>query len=378
MNNPVFLMKKNVALLFLVLVSLFSCKDQHSDLPDGLFAEIETNKGTIITSLEYTKAPVTVANFITLAEGKNTFVGEKYKDKHFYDGLTFHRVLKGFMIQGGDPDANGSGGPGYKFVDEFSDLSHNRPGTLSMANAGPGTNGSQFFITHVPTENLDGRHTVFGYVMGSGMETVNKIEMGDVIESVKIIRNGEAAKRFDAVKTFTDYVANDQENQKKQAVIDAETKRLYDEKYKAIKDGKAAEMSATKATSTKTPTGLQYKIVKKGTGKKPEIGETIYIHYAGYLENGELFDTSIETVAKQFGKYDEQRAKQMGYQPLPFQSGKKDGIIPGFIEGIEKLSIGDKAVIFIPSNLGYGEQGTRNVIPPNANLIFEIELVELK
>lgn len=371
-------MKKNFAILSLVLITLFSCKDEHSDLPDGLYAEIETNKGTVITTLEYTKAPVTVANFITLAEGKNTFVSEKYRDKPFYDGLKFHRVIKDFMIQGGDPDGDGSGGPGYKFMDEFSDLSHDKPGTLSMANAGPGTNGSQFFITHVPTQNLDGRHSVFGYVVGDGMDIVNQIEMGDVIESVKIIRNGEAAKRFDAQKVFTDYVAADQENQKKQAVIDAETKRLYDEKFKAIKDAKATELAAIKSTATKTPTGLQYKIMHKGTGGKPEIGTTIYIHYAGYLENGEMFDSSVESVAKQFGKYDEQRARQMGYQPIPFPAGKKDGMIPGFIEGIEKMSVGDKAVIFIPSHLGYGPQGTRNVIPPNANLIFELELVDLK
>lgn len=371
-------MTKKIGLLFFACLALLSCKEERSDLPDGLYAEIETSKGTIIVELEYTKAPVTVANFITLAEGKNPFASEKYQGKPFYDGLTFHRVVKGFMIQGGDPDANGSGGPGYKFKDEFSDLRHDKSGTLSMANAGPGTNGSQFFITHVPTEFLDGRHTVFGYVIGDGMKTVNAIANGDVIQTISIIRNGEAAKRFDALKTFRNYVATDEENQKKQALIDAENKKRYEEKYKAVIEAKVAEFAKIKAVSQKTSSGLQYKIIRKGNGKKPETGATILVHHAGFLENGELFDTNVETVAKAFGKFDAQRAAQMGYQPSPMKAGKKDKLIPGFVEGLEKLSIGDKAVLFIPANLGFGEQGAGNFIPPNANLIFEIEIMESK
>jgi peptidylprolyl isomerase len=367
---------KKVFFLLSLAVAAASCKDAYNDLPDGLYADIETNKGHIVLKLAYEKAPVTVANFVTLAEGKNTFVSEKYKGRPFYDGLTFHRVVPDFMIQGGDPDGNGSGTPGYRFKDEFSDLRHDKPGTLSMANAGPATNGSQFFITHVATPFLDGRHTVFGYVVGEDdMGTVNAIEAGDAITSVTIVRKGEAAKRFDAVKTFSDYVGKDRENQKKQAAIDAENKRVYDEKYKAVKDQKAAELAAVRRTMTKTPTGLEYKIVKKGNGKKPGAGETIFFYYAGYFENGEMFDSNVEAVARQFGKYDPQRAAQMGYMPAMFQAGRKDGMIPGFLEGLEKLSVGDKAVVFIPPHLGYGEQGTRNVIPPNANLVFELELV---
>ena len=368
-------MKQKMLLLAMFCAVLISCKNDHSDLPNGMYAVIETNKGTIITSLEFTKAPVTVANFVTLAEGKNPFVSDHLKGKPFFDGLLFHRVIKDFMIQGGDPDGNGSGGPGYKFKDEITDLKH-KPGTLSMANAGPGTNGSQFFITHVATEHLDGLHTVFGYVVQDGMPAVNAIELGDVIQSITIVRNGEAAKKFDAVKIFTDYVATDQDNLKKRADIDAEDQRIHEEKYRMIKAEKMAYFADVKSGAAKKPSGLQYKIVSKGKGKKPKSGATVYIHYAGYLESGEMFDSSIASIAKAFGKYDEQRAQQYGYSPIEFQAGAKRGMIPGFIEGIEQLSFGDKAVIFIPAHLGYGPQGARDVIPPNANLIFEIELYE--
>jgi len=370
-------MKQKMLLVAILFALFISCKEEHADLPNGMFAVIETNKGTIITSLEFTKAPVTVANFVTLVEGKNPFVSEHLKGKPFYNGLLFHRVIKDFMIQGGDPDGNGSGGPGYKFKDEITDLKH-KPGTLSMANAGPGTNGSQFFITHVATDHLDGLHTVFGYVIQNGMTAVNSIDIGDVIKSITIIKNGEAAKKFDAVKIFTDYVATDQEDQKKRAEAAAEDKKLNDEKYKIIQAEKMAYFADVKSGANRKSSGLQYKIITKGTGKKPKTGNTIYIQYAGYLENGKMFDTSIPAVAKDFGTYDEVRMMQKGYSALPFQAGAKSGLIPGFIEGIEQLSFGDKAIIFIPAHLGYGPQGARDVIPPNANLIFEIELFEIQ
>ncbi|PWB20835.1 peptidylprolyl isomerase [Flavobacterium sp. HTF] len=354
-------MKKSIAILLLTVVSFYSCKDKYSNLPDGLYAEIETNKGSIIVELDYKKAPITVANFVTLAEGKNEFVTESLRKKPFFDGLKFHRVIEDFMIQTGDPLGTGSGDTGYKFKDESSDLKFDKGGVLAMANNGPGTNSSQFFITHVETPWLDGKHTIFGHVVDKGMEVVNKVIQGDNIVSVTIIRNGEAAKKFDAVKVFHDYFSDIAKEQSKFAGVQKEKVDSY---------------AALKAKATKTSTGLGYVITEKGAGKKPATGTQLYIHYAGFLENGTLFDTSIEDVAKTFGKFDPARAEAKAYQPIPFQAGRKDGMIPGFIEGIEKLSFGDKAVLFIPSHLAYGATGAGDVIPPNANIIFEVQLLE--
>jgi len=355
-------MKKSILLLLLAVTTFYSCKDEHSNLPDGLYADIETNKGHIIVELDYKKAPITVANFVTLAEGKNEFItDEKLKNKPFYNGLKFHRVIPDFMIQSGDPLGTGSGDTGYKFKDEFTDLKFDKGGVLAMANNGPGTNSSQFFITHVETPWLDGKHTIFGHVVEKGQEVVNKVIQGDSIISVTIIRNGEAAKKFDAVKTFHDYFSEIAKEQSKFAGIQTE---------------KAAYYASLRPKATKTNSGLEYIITEKGSGKKPATGTQVYIHYAGFLENGTLFDSSIEEVNKSFGKFDAARAEAKGYQPIPFQAGRKDGLIPGFIEGIEQLSFGDKAVLFIPSHLAYGAAGAGNVIPPNANIIFEIQLLE--
>jgi len=355
---------------------------------EGLFVNFETSKGKIVLTLEYKKAPVTVANFISLVEGTNTFVSdEKLKGKPFYNGLKFHRVIKDFMIQGGDPAGNGSGGAGYSFKDEcLPELIFDKGGILAMANSGPATNSSQFFITHKDTPWLNGKHTIFGHVV-SGMDVVNAIAQDDVMQKVTITRVGAEAKKFDAPKVFANYYANkagddakqaavQAEAKAKQAAIDAEAKKVYDAKYAPVKAAKVAELATIKATATKTETGLEYAFLNKGAGVKPADGATIYIHYAGYLEDGSLFDSSYEEVNKTFGKLDKNRADQNGYQPFPFQYGKKDGLIPGFIEGLNKMSIGDRTVVFIPSNLGYGERGAGNVIPPNANIIFEIELLE--
>lgn len=352
-------------LLGVLSLLMFSCNSEHDKLPDGLYAEIETKKGKILLQLEFEKTPITVANFVSLAEGTNTLVNEKYKNKKYYDGLTFHRVEANFMIQGGDPDANGSGGPGYKFKDEFrEDLKMDKAGTLAMANAGPGTNGSQFFITHNETNYLNGRHTVFGHVI-KGQEVVNKIAATDKIIKVKIIRKGEDAKKFEAFKVFKNS-------------LDAEVaaKGANEVKYAKVISDKAIYLLALKSKAIKTESGLMYTIVSKGNGKKPANGTTFYFHYAGFFENGNLFDSSYENVSRDFGKFDQNRAMQNGYQPFPFQAGKKDGMIPGFIEGLEKMSFGDKAIVFIPSNLAYGPQGAGEVIPPNTNLIFELEMLE--
>jgi cyclophilin family peptidyl-prolyl cis-trans isomerase len=355
---------------------------------EGIFAEMETSRGKIVLALEYQKTPVTVANFISLVEGTNTEVkDEKLKGKPFYNGLKFHRVIADFMIQGGDPAGNGSGGPGYAFKDEIvADLKHNRPGILSMANSGPKTNGSQFFITHKETPWLDGKHTVFGHVV-SGQDVVNAIKQDDIITKVTIVKKGADAKKFDAAKIFSDYMANKANEDKKEAELAAENKRKAEEaeaakkaeyaaKYAPVMAAKVKQLNEIKATATETPTGFKYKIVQNGTGKKPAEGANVLIHYAGYLEDGSLFDSSYETVVKEYGKFDENRAKANGYQPFPFQYGNKNGLIPGFIEALSFMNYGDKIIAFIPSKLGYGERGAGNVIPPNSNIIFEIEMIE--
>jgi cyclophilin family peptidyl-prolyl cis-trans isomerase len=361
---------------------------------DGIFAEIETDNGKIVIQLEYKKTPITVANFVTLSEGTNTAVTDaNLKGKPFFNGLKFHRVIsksngdaQDFMIQGGDPAGNGSGGPIYDFKDEFTDAGFDKPGILAMANSGPKTNGSQFFITIAPTTWLNGKHTIFGYVT-KGYDIVYSTKKDAVIKKVTIIRIGAEAKKFDAAKIFTDYLANKAGDDAKEAAIVAENKRKQAEaeaqrqaeqkaKYGPIFEAKAKYLVETKATATETTSGLKYKIIQTGTGKKPADGTNVFIHYAGYLEDGTLFDSSYETVNKECGKFDENRAKQNGYQPFPFQYGKKDGLIPGFIEGLSFINFGDKAILFIPSKLGYGERGAGNVIPPNSNIIFEVEMLE--
>ncbi|WP_395047808.1 peptidylprolyl isomerase [Flavobacterium sp.] len=377
--------KLNLLLVFLLVIANGYAQKGTKTTTDGIFAEFDTSKGKIIVQLEYTKTPITVANFVSLAEGTNTIVKADLKGKPFYNGLKFHRVIANFMIQGGDPLGNGSGDPGYKFKDEITDLKHTQGGILSMANSGPATNGSQFFITHKDTPWLDGKHTVFGSVV-SGMDVINKIVQDDVINKVTISRNGAEAKKFNASKVFADYYATKGDEDKKQALLDAEknkkqieaaaeAKKVYMKQYGPVMAAKVASLAKTRTTATKTPSGLEYTIVK-GTGKKPVDGTTIYVHYAGYLEDGSLFDSSYEDVNKTCGKFDQNRANQNGYAPFPFQAGNKGGLIPGFLEGLNLLSFGDKATFFIPSNLGYGEKGAGGVIPPNANIIFEVEILE--
>lgn len=358
--------------IFLSLFALlFACNNAttppDTKLGDGLYAEMITNKGKIILQLEYKKTPITVANFVALAEGKNEMVSEKFRNKPFYDGLKFHRVINDFMIQGGDPNGDGSGGPGYKFADEITDLKHSGPGILSMANAGPGTNGSQFFITHKATPHLDGMHTVFGHVV-QGMDVVNSIVQGDEIQAVKILRIGKEAKNFNAPKVFKEG------NEK--AIAAQKEKEAAVTKAKA---DKVAYFNDLKAKGTKTSSGLVYYVTKKGGAAKPADGTQVLIGYSGFLENGNLFDSSDPAVAKTFGNYIPQKDAAGAYVPFPFTTGTKSGMIPGFLEGLGLINPGDKVVLFIPGHLGYGERGEpRAGIAPNATLIFEVEMLPAK
>ena len=395
-------MKKLVVLLcaFTASVALAQTKNAKPKpvVLEGIFAEIYTNKGKIALQLEFQKTPITVANFITLAEGKNEYVTNERKGKPYYDGLKFHRVIANFMIQGGCPLGTGAGDPGYKFKDEFDpSLKHDKPGILSMANSGPATNGSQFFITHKDTPWLNNKHSIFGHVI-EGQKVVDAIAQDDVIEKVVIVRKGKLAKNFNAEKVFSEYMKMKPELDKKEAEEnrikaeanakleaerkqkEAEAKAIADkemkEKLGPLLAAKVAELAALKAKTTTTASGLQYSILQKGTGVKPAEGKDIYVHYAGYLEDGTLFDSSYEAINKMYGKFDQNRANQNGYQPFPFKYGSKGGLIPGFLEGINNMNFNDKAIFFIPANLGYGERGAGNVIPPNSNIIFEVEILE--
>ncbi|MEC7478701.1 MAG: peptidylprolyl isomerase [Bacteroidota bacterium] len=333
---------------------------------DTIYASIETSKGIIKTQLFFNLTPVTVANFISLAEGENKEVSDQYKGKKYYNGITFHRVIPDFMIQGGDPTGTGSGSPGYNFKDEFVDeLKHDSAGILSMANAGPGTNGSQFFITHKETPWLDGAHTVFGNVV-EGQDIVNKIEQGDSIINIEIIRQGNSAKKFNAPKIFTNHFKEEEKRKK--------------EKEKALEKLKkdvSKIHSDLKEKSTETETGLKFFINEKGDGDMVDENKVILTHYAVYFEDGNLLDTSILEIAEKFNMFDNRRAQAGGYSPIEAKVGAKDMMIQGFKEGLKLLKTGDKATLFLPYYLAYGETESRG-IPAKSNLIFEVEIVDQK
>lgn len=358
--------------LFVLTFSIFACKStKYNDLDDGMYADLQTDKGDILLKLEYEIVPITVANFVSLAEGTNSYVSDAYKNKPFYDGLKFHRVVEDFMIQGGDPRGNGSGDPGYKFEDEFTmgedgnlKLSHDGPGVVSMANSGPDSNGSQFFITHKETKWLDGVHTVFGHVV-YGMEVVDSIQGNDVINKVEIIRIGKNAKAFDAAEEFNSYFEQIEERQRL-AAEERENKKKELLKFIEDNTGQAKVLSS----------GLKIITIKEGTGEKPVIGSKVNVFYAGYFDSGDLFDSNVKEVAETYGKYDRRREQQGGYNPIPMDYSPDASLIPGFKEGLQNMNYGDKVLLLIPSHLGYGSQGSRGVIPPNADLIFELEIVK--
>ncbi len=309
-------------------------------MENGIYAKFGTSKGAITIKLEHEKTPMTVANFVGLAEGtlenNVTEVGTPY-----YNGLSFHRVIADFMVQGGDPTGTGAGGPGYQFEDEIHpELKHNRPGTLSMANAGPATNGSQFFITHGPTDWLDGKHTVFGYVT-EGQEVVDAIAQGDIMDTVEIVRVGADAEAWDASEIFTTA-----RSAAEQAAREAQEKA-------------DAAIANLKAEAQKTDSGLMYIVHEEGKGPKPAAGQNVKVHYELKLADGVVVDSSYS------------RGTPL---EIPIGVGR---VIPGWDEGIQLLNEGSKATLIVPSDLGYGPSGAGGVIPPNATLIFKVELVKV-
>ena len=311
---------------------------------DGMYAVIQTSKGEIRCQLAYDKVPLTVANFVGLAEGaiENNF---KPLGQPYFDGIGFHRVIPDFMIQTGDPNStdgdpgnDGMGGPGYNFRDEFHpDLKHTGPGILSMANSGPSTNGSQFFITHVETPWLDNKHSVFGHVV-KGQSVVDAIQQGDQIVSIRIERVGATAQAFDA------------------AAI-AQQNGLG---FKPVVSIPIEEFIATNyPDAQQTPEGVYYVVKQAGTGATPQEGQTVQAFYTGKLQNGTQFDSNV------------------GGNALEFTLGMGQ-VIPGWEIGFSQLNVGSKATFIIPPDLAYGANGFPPVIPSNAVLVFDVELAGIK
>jgi cyclophilin family peptidyl-prolyl cis-trans isomerase len=312
--------------------------------PDGMYAKFETSKGDIYTVLEFKKTPMTVANFVGLAEGtiKNK---PKAEGTPYYDGLKFHRVIPNFMIQGGCPHGTGTGDPGYKFADEFdSSLKHSGPGILSMANSGPASNGSQFFITHVKTDWLDGKHTVFGHVI-EGQDVVDKIAGNDTLNKLVILRKGAEAEAFDAAKVF--------EFEKENIGAKTAAKAKEEEAARAIAN--AAALKRFENANT-TASGLKYIIEKEGEGSSPKATDQVSVYYRGTFTDGKQFDGNI------------------GEKPISFGLNQ---VIPGWTEGLQFLKPNGKGVFYIPYALAYGANGYPGVIPPKSDLIFEVELLKV-
>ncbi|EIA08139.1 peptidylprolyl isomerase [Flavobacterium frigoris] len=310
-------------------------------MENGIYAKFNTSKGAILVKLEHELTPGTVGNFVALAEG-NMENKVKPQGTKFYDGLSFHRVIPDFMIQGGCPQGTGTGDPGYKFDDEFHpSLKHDKPGILAMANSGPGSNGSQFYITHVPTSWLDGKHTVFGHVV-EGQDIVDAVAQGDKLETLEIVRVGDEAKNWNAIEAFITF------------------KGARNKRDAALKADAEAAMEKLAAGFEKTESGLRYQFIQRGDGKQAQAGKTVSVHYEGSLENGKVFDSSYP------------RKK-----PIEFKLGQGQ-VIEGWDEGIALLKVGDKARFVIPSDLGYGSRGAGGAIPPNATLIFDVELMDVK
>ena len=311
---------------------------------DGVFAIMETSKGSIVLELFYEKTPLTVTNFVGLAEGTL----DAAKGKPFYDGLKFHRVIADFMIQGGDPEGTGRGGPGYRFADEcFDDLTFDKPGYLAMANAGPGTNGSQFFITHVPTEWLNGKHTIFGQVVNQdSQKVVNAVAQDDKIVKLTIVRQGEKAKNFTATQADFDRLAS-------------EAKAKAEEAKKAVNAKKIAEVEKNFPGFAVDSNGIYWKTKKAGNGIKIGGRKNVACEYKGYLVNGTVFD------------------KSAGRGPLEFVTASGQ-MIPGFDIMVQDMSLGEKRTVVIPSDLAYGDQGYPGVIPGGAYIAFDIEVVKAR
>ncbi len=356
-----------IIFFFIVSSTIFS-----QVLKDGVYARLSTSKGKILIYLETEKAPMTSANFIALAEGNSNILGKEFKAP-LYNGVKFHRVIKDFMIQGGDPQGTGEGGPGYKFYDEFHpDLKHVGPGILSMANSGPNTNGSQFFITHVKTPWLDNKHSVFGHVL-EGQSVVDAIQQNDIIDSIVILRVGKKYKKYDPSKTFLNCytkidvkksILTKHQDQAKALSEEKYKEFIFDEVKKKVKNDFSKSLFGRISLIFKSPkliqtaSGLVYVVHNYGDTSKVRKGNIISLHYTGKLFNDEKFDSSL----------DRNQAFDIKY--------KEQSLISGFEEGLALVGKNGKVTLYIPYFLGYGTKGV-SIIPPYSDLIFDLQILEI-
>ncbi len=384
-------MKKGIYFLAFLFLAIGCKSAKYKDLNDGLYAEIQTNKGDVLVELYADAAPMTVANLVSLAEGTNNKVPDSIKGDRYYDGIRFHRVVPNFVIQGGDPTETGRGTPGYRFGDEFPRdndgnllYKHDAAGILSMANGGPESNGSQFFITHRPIPHLNGKHTVFGKTIVNSvqldalkkqskdslslekskdslrMAVVNNIKQLDTINTIKIIRIGSKARSFDAAEVFDAELISYAENQKsrKQQEEDAEVARYA--KYLKDKVVFSAKMEEQKAV--KSDKGLSVLMLKTNpSGKKMVTNKPVKAHFTLYTADGKRIQSTEETG-----------------QPFVFQlDDAQRPMITGFKEGVKNMRVGEKARLFIPYHIGFGPD-KYGPFPAKSDLVFEVEILEIE
>ena len=376
---------------FIIVILAVGCTPaKYNGLKEGLYAEIQTNKGDVLLELYAEDAPMTVANFVSLAEGTNTKVTDSIQGKKYFDGIRFHRVVNNFIIQGGDPTETGRGTAGYRFGDEFTkDVNgkllhiHGDAGMLSMANGGPESNGSQFFITHRAIPHLDGKHTVFGKTVVNSlqlntlklqikdslkrknaidslrMSVVNSIQQFDTIFTVKIIRIGAVANAFKAGEVFDNefikYAEGKKDRNKKAKVADEERFSKYLENRTTF----LAKMNESKAI--KTASGLRIlKLTSNPSGKKVVTNKPIKAHFTLYIADGTKIQSTLDSG-----------------NPFVFQlDDAEKPMITGFKEGAATLRIGEKARLFIPYYIGFGE-AKYGPFPAKSDLVFEVEILEI-
>lgn len=378
--------------LLLLILFIFSCNSaKYEGLKDGLYAEIQTNKGDILLELYYEDVPMTVASFVSLAEGNNNKVPDSIKGKKYYDGIRFHRVVNNFIIQAGDPTETGKGFPGYRFGDEFPVdetneyiYSHNDYGMLSMGNSGPDTNGSQFFITNTPSQHLDGKHTVFGKSIINSLQlkalkkqfsdtlilrkaidslrlaVVNSIVQFDTIKTIKIIRIGDDAKKFDAPKVLEEeMVLYELGEEGRQKIKDAIEEKRYND-YVANKNAFYSKLDESNAI--KTASGLGFLVLKSNPkGQKVVDFKTIKAHFSLFLADGKKIQSTEDTGA-----------------PLVFRlDNKQKRMITGFVEGLRMMREGEMARLFVPYYIGFGE-AAYGPLPAKSDLVFEVEILEIE